>query len=58
MGRRKKDAHPFNIKMDSRVYERLETYCDEKGQTMTTAVERLLTAAFDENDKAKDKNPQ
>lgn len=50
MPRQKKPSHPFNIKMDSKVYERLVKYCDEKGQTMTTAVERILTEKFDQND--------
>lgn len=36
--------------MDEKVYQRLVRYCDEKGQTMTTAVERILTEKFDQND--------
>lgn len=39
--------------MEKKVYQRLVRYCDEKGQTLTTAVERILTEKFDQNDHAK-----
>lgn len=47
MARPKKDSHAFSMKMSAEVYERLEKYCEEKGQTKTTAVERILNEAFD-----------
>ncbi|MEE3486833.1 MAG: hypothetical protein VZT48_01875 [Bulleidia sp.] len=53
MPRPKKESHAFNIRMEKKVYQRLVRYCDEKGQTLTTAVERILTEKFDQNDHAK-----
>ena len=50
MPRPKKESHAFNIRMEKKVYQRLVRYCDEKGQTLTTAVERILTEKFDQND--------
>ena len=51
---RKKNNKPFSMRMDSTVYERLEEYCQDTGQTKTTAIERILSAAaFDAHDKRK-----
>lgn len=46
MARPKKESRPFNIKMSAELYDRLEKYCDEMGQTKTTAVERILADAL------------
>lgn len=54
MAREKKDYVAFNCKLDRDVAERLDRYCDIKGQTKTLAVERILTGYFDEYDKAQD----
>ncbi len=48
MPRAKRDAKSFTIKMDSKVYERLEQYCEDSGQSKTTAVERAVMAYIDE----------
>ena len=53
MARPKKESKPFNIKMSAGLYDRLEKYCDEMGQTKTTAVERILIDALDRHDEAK-----
>lgn len=50
MPREKKDAVRLNCKLDRVVGERLEKYCDVKGQTKTMAVERILTEHFDKYD--------
>lgn len=42
MPRPKKDSKPLNINLDSKIYTALEKYCEEKGQTKTTAIERIL----------------
>ncbi|RHP66826.1 hypothetical protein DXA62_15505, partial [Coprobacillus sp. OF03-2AA] len=47
----KKDYKALNIKIESTIYERLENYAEEKGQTKTKAVERLLTKAMDLEEK-------
>lgn len=51
MVRAKKDYKALNIKIESTIYERLENYAEEKGQTKTKAVERLLTKAMDLEEK-------
>ena len=43
----------INYYIDRMIYERLEEYADEKGQTMTTALERILKQFFDKNDEGK-----
>ena len=46
MPRKKKDGRHINYYIDRMIYERLEEYANEKGQTMTTAIERLLEKAL------------
>ena len=53
MARPKKDGRHINYYIDRMIYERLEEYADEKGQTMTTALERILKQFFDKNDEGK-----
>lgn len=51
MARAKKDYKALNIKIEGTIYERLENYAEEKGQTKTKAVERLLTKSMDLEEK-------
>ncbi len=51
MPRPKKDFKPLNIKLDSKIMERLTKYCDIMGQTKTTALERILQKHFDDFEK-------
>ena len=53
MPRKKKDGRHINYYIDRMIYERLEEYADEKGQTMTMALERILKQFFDKNDEGK-----
>ena len=53
MPRPKKDGRHINYYIDRLIYERLEEYADEKGQTMTMALERILKQFFDKNDEGK-----
>ena len=39
MARAKKDCKALNIKIESSIYERLENYAEEKGQTKTKAMD-------------------
>ena len=50
MGRPAKDSKALNLRLDSKVCDRLKEYCQETGITKTTAVERILTAYFDVRD--------
>ena len=56
MPRKKKDGRHINYYIDRLIYERLEEYADEKGQTMTTALERILKQFFDKTDEEKSKS--
>lgn len=42
MARAKKDGMALNCNIDRQIYERLEEYCHEVGQTKTLAIERIL----------------
>ena len=53
MARPKKDGRYINYYIDRMIFERLEEYADEKGQTMTTALERILKQFFDKVDEEK-----
>lgn len=53
MPRKKKDGRHINYYIDRMIFERLEEYADEKGQTMTTALERILKQFFDKTDEEK-----
>ncbi|WP_295565374.1 RepB family protein [Holdemanella porci] len=51
MPKPKKDWKALNIKIQSEVYEELEKYCEDTGQSKTVAVERILSKAFKEHEK-------
>lgn len=51
MPKPKKDWKALNIKIQSEVYEQLEKYCEDTGQSKTVAVERILSKAFKEHEK-------
>lgn len=42
MAREKKDGRYVNFYLDQKIYDRLEKYCNEVGQTKTIAVERSI----------------
>lgn len=48
MPRPKKDARNLNIKLDREIFEKLERFCEESGQSKTVAVERFLNKTLDE----------
>ena len=47
MPRKKKDGRFINYYIDRQIFERLEHYAAEKGQQMTTAIERILEDHLD-----------
>lgn len=47
MSRTKKDAKILNIKLDRKIHEQLEQFCDESGMTKTIAVEKILQHYFE-----------
>lgn len=42
MAREKKDGIHVNMYLSRQVWDRLKEYAEDKGQTLTTAVERIL----------------
>ena len=51
MARQKKDGEKVSLYLDRKTMERIRTYADEKGQTLTVAIERALNAFLDDPDK-------
>lgn len=56
MQTKKKDGRCLNCIISRDVFEQLETYCNEVGQTKTLAVERILKKFFTDYYKASDLN--
>ncbi len=50
MARPKKDGTHVTLYLDTILFERLKQYAQEKGQTNTTAIERILKEYLDKND--------
>ena len=51
MPRQKKEGTYLNLKIRQDIYDRFCDYADEKGQTKTTALERILEKALDREQK-------
>ena len=47
MPRPKKDNRPISIRLETTLFEKLNQFCEDSGQTKTTAVERALTMYID-----------
>lgn len=50
MPRQKKDGRHINYYIDRKIFEELEAYAQEKGQTITMAMERILSRFFEEQE--------
>lgn len=50
MPRPKKDGERVSLYLDREMMERLRVYAEEKGQTLTTALERIVKAHLDKKD--------
>ena len=48
MARPKKENTPTSFRLDTAISERLTRFCEDSGQTKTTAVERALTMYIDD----------
>ena len=51
MPRQKKDGRHINYYIDRQVFAELEAYAQEKGQTITMALERILSQFFEQRGK-------
>ena len=56
MPRPKKDGTHISLFLDREMVERLRAYADDKGQTLTTAVERIITAKLNEEHVARNES--
>ena len=48
MAKKIKESHPFSIRMDKVIFERLNQFCEESGQSKTVAIERAVSKYVDE----------
>ena len=48
MARVKKESTPMSVRMDTAIFERLEGFCKESGQSKTFAIERAVNKYIDE----------
>ena len=55
MPREKKDGLYINYYLDRKIYDKLDAYAKEKGQTVTMALERILEKFFTEEELNKQK---
>ena len=46
MPRRPKARHAFSLRIDEEIFAELEKFCEDSGQSKTTAVERALMMYF------------
>lgn len=53
MVRPKKECTAFSIRMQQDIFDRLEAYCLESGQSKTVAVERAVAMYVDDYEKRK-----
>ncbi len=51
MARAKKNGTYLNVCIETPIYERLEKFCEDAGQTKTIAVERALCEYLDSYEK-------
>ena len=47
MPRQKKDCASMSIRIDISIYNRLNVFCEQSGQSKTTAIERALEQYID-----------
>ena len=47
MAKKIKESHPFSIRMDKAIFERLNEFCEKVGQSKTVAIERAIDKYID-----------
>ena len=48
MPRPAKDTRPCSLRMEKQLFERLEQFCTDSGQSKTTAIERAVSMYIDD----------
>ena len=51
MARPKKESQQVAIRMEKSIFDRLEQYCSDSGQSKTLAIERAVAAYIDDYEK-------
>ena len=54
MPRAKKDGEKISLYIDKETSERIRSYAEEKGQTLTMSIERAINGFLDNEDKQHD----
>lgn len=49
----KRNVKPLNVRIDTKLFDRFEAYCKDKGQAKTVALSRILESYLDEYEKNK-----
>ena len=50
MVKKKKDSHPFSIRMEASIFERLNQFCEDSGQSKIVSIERSVSMYIDDYD--------
>ena len=56
MAREKKDGKKVSFYFDAELYEQLKAYAEEKGQPITTALERIVRKALSDEQRGSGAN--
>lgn len=48
MSREKKKSQPMSLRIEQTVADRLSAFCEQSGQSKTTAIERAIVAYIDD----------
>lgn len=56
MAREKKDGKKVSFYFDAELYEQLKAYAEEKGQPVTTALERIVRKALSDEQRGSGAN--
>ena len=56
MAKKTKESVPMSLRMEKETFERLNSFCEDSGQTKTTAIERAINRYIDEYDRMREYN--
>ena len=48
MAKKNKDSHPLSIRMENKIYERLNLFCEESGLSKTAVVEKAVNMLIED----------
>ena len=53
MAKKIKESHPISIRMEKDIFDRLQQFCEDSGQSKTVAIERAISMYIDDYDDKK-----